>query len=375
MKANVSCITSRPESSDGRDLRAFPIQGADAHTQLDQFSLMELILRRMPSGIVFCSSDGQIIFVNRTAKQMAQIDPEGKPLSMAAHIWGEMYVNRHHIAPSRWPMVKALGGEAIQAQECHLIRSDRSSCCVLISAFPVTADGQLVGCLATLADITAHRRRELALREQAVYQERSRMAADIHDTVAQGFNAIVLQLEAAEQDMLEDPTDAKLRIHKAQDVARHCLQEARRSMWTLSHETFNSEDPSVELSVFARRLFDGTAVKLELSLEEGAHIWSPAARSDLLRIGKEALTNAQRHAQAKTVGVELAYRKHQIRLCVHDDGHGFVRPARREPHHGFGLSGMHDRAKRLGGSIVVESGRGLGTKVVALVPLRPPRAA
>jgi signal transduction histidine kinase len=211
--------------------------------------------------------------------------------------------------------------------------------------------------------------RDAALCEEAIRKERGRIAADIHDTLAQNLMGILLQLEAAEYDFFENPRAARRKTRRALNLAGEAIAETRRYMWTLFHEPITGEDPAQELSTFARRVFAGSPVKVDLSLAKGPCPLPSRTCSQLLRIGKEALSNASKHAQPSRVLVELEYLKQEVRLEVHDDGKGFRADAVTTGRQGFGLCGMRARAMQVGGSVTVNSKPGLGTRILALMPI------
>ena len=360
----------------GRLPRLFSVASLDAGAN-GPFprSLLQTLLRSAPDGTVVCDGRGAITMVNEGAKRLAQMDPEGKTLKMAPSIWGEMFdPNGHRIPAVEWPCTRALAGKVTLGRECHMVRSDNSSYDILFSASPIkNTCRRTVGSIATLTDITEHKRKELVLREQMVLQERGRIAAEMHDTVVQSLNAIVVQLEAAEEEYLEDPEHARQRLRRVREVARESLADIRRSMWTLSGESFENEDPAAALAFFAQKVFADTSVHLELRLEEAACGLTPKMGLGLLRIGKEALVNVWKHAQATKVRVELNYGKQDVRLSVLDNGQGFLSVPLSSTQRGFGLFGFQRRADSLGGKVVVHSRPRRGTRVVATIPLRLPR--
>jgi signal transduction histidine kinase len=334
---------------------------------------MELALRQAPDGIVVSDLQGKITLANTVARQLAQVDPEGRQLISAPGIWGEMFdLNGRHIPAQDWPWMRALGGETTIGGSYHLTRLGGSSYDVLFNAVPIRLMSQrVVGALATLIDVTERKRAELVQRQEAVWKERSRMAADLHDSLAQSLNAVVLQLEAAGQILSENPDDARRHVRRALEVARESLTHARNSMWTLSEAPLENEDLASGLVFLAKHLFTDTAVRLEFSLEERTQMPGQETRIQILRIAKEALANALKHARATTVRIELAYRHRNIYLCVHDNGQGFLSAPLPAVRRTFGMGSMYERAKALGGSVVVRSQPGRGTQVIALVPLSP----
>jgi signal transduction histidine kinase len=289
----------------------------------------------------------------------------------AASIWGEIFdPNGHRIPSSEWPWSKALQGQTTIGSEFHLAPHPGHSYDILFSACPIRGVGsRIVGAFSLLVDITEHKRRELALRKAAVLTERGRLAADIHDGVIQGLSAVVTQAEAAEEEIVKNPAGSRERLRRLREVARESLAEARRSMWALNQESFDEEDPAEALELLARRLFEGTPVKLQFSLEEGARTIPVEMRRELLQIGKEALSNVLKHAHATTVSIDIAYLQRDVRLSIQDDGRGFMFGSLSSGGSNFGLYGMRTRAKRLGGELIVDSRPGRGTQIIALVPL------
>jgi signal transduction histidine kinase len=334
-------------------------------------ALLHMFLDTLRVGIVLCNSAGRITLVNQEARQLAQKDPEGEMLSTAPSIWGEMFdVNGRDVPVAEWPWVRALHGLATSCSEYRLVRRKGDYRDVLFGAYPIPGrQSQTAGVLSSLTNITDHKRREVVLREDAVLNERSRMAGEIHDTVVQGLNAVVLQLEVADKELGENFEQGRQRLRRLRKIASENLAEARRSIWALSRESFGNEDPAVALAFLARRLFEGIAIELRLHMEKSARRLAPEVRLELLRIGKEAMANVLRHARATVVRIELAYSDGQVRLAILDNGRGFtVLPLSNAPK-GFGLFALRTRAENIGGRLMVHSKLGRGTRIVATIPL------
>lgn len=338
-----------------------------------QLAFMRLILREIAAGVVISDTGGTIMLANRAAREIAQLEPEGRSLDESLAIWGQMFdAEGREIPVEEQPCLTALRGEPTKRKDCRLIQSNGADYNVLWSATPViVASGQAAGVLATLTDVTAVKRQESKRREQAVTRERARMAADLHDTLCQGLTATVFQLEAAEEAIRHNSKAALRHLQCAREAARSNLSQARRSLWTFSNERYGSDDPARVLAVIARQIMRGTPIALSLSLQPQRQALPPAIASELVRIGQEALTNVVKHSQAKRVHVQLLYKKHVLELRVADDGRGIAAVERPATQRGFGLTGMHARAERLGGTIVVESQPGHGTRLVASLPLPP----
>jgi signal transduction histidine kinase len=185
-------------------------------------------------------------------------------------------------------------------------------------------------------------------REAGVADERRRLAAEIHDTLAQGLTGIITQLQAA---------DDSEHVRRATDLARESLREARRSVRALAPTHLEDDTLPEALKKItgdrAHLTITGTVEPLHGELE-----------ATLLRIAQEALANATRHAHADRIGVTLSYMDDEVTLDIRDDGRGFTGPSA-----GFGLTAMRERAERVAGSLEIESEPGRGTAVSARVPL------
>jgi len=205
-------------------------------------------------------------------------------------------------------------------------------------------------------------------RQTAVLEERNRMAREIHDTLAQAFTGIGMQLEAASRFLTTKPEQARSCIARAHELAHSGLAEARRSVWALQPEAAKYSDLFTALRRIAKQLTAETSIRAEVCTLGTPCPLPPDFGMNLLRIGQEALTNALRHAQAQVVEITITYDPHQIQLCVQDDGRGFD-PQQQVNNDGFGLMGMQQRAHRLGGALTITSQPGSGTQVSVAVPI------
>ncbi len=218
-------------------------------------------------------------------------------------------------------------------------------------------------------------REELARaeRQAGIFEERQRLAREIHDTLAQGFTSIVMQLEAADQSLPSAPALINVRQHieKARDIARESLSEARRFVWALRSESHETESVVKAIERVAKRWTEenGITTQVEISGEEIP--LPPAYGVTLLRSSQEALENVRKHAQARQVNLTLSFMNDQVILDVQDDGQGFdpQHPRIEGQNHGYGLVGMRERVEQLGGSLVIESAPGEGTTLVIDLPM------
>ncbi|MGK5632468.1 sensor histidine kinase [Streptomyces sp. URMC 123] len=209
----------------------------------------------------------------------------------------------------------------------------------------------------------------LQAREAGVADERRRLAAEIHDTLAQGLTGIVAQLQAA--DTGTDPERARVHLRRAADLARHSLGEARRSVQNLGPAALEHDTLPEALRKTVSAWSERTGIAARFSVTGTAEPLHDEVAATLLRIAQEALANTERHSGAARAGVTLSYMGDEITLDVRDDGRGFdplAVPARTAGG-GFGLGGMRARAERLAGGVAVESAPGDGTAISARVPL------
>lgn len=218
--------------------------------------------------------------------------------------------------------------------------------------------------------------RTLQGRFNAVTAERSRLAREIHDTLAQSFVAVSVRLEVMSQLLRAPEGIAKCReqLDQTRALVRESLEEARRSIWDLRAEGADSQSLPSRLARLAQharsQIHDvqlqttGTYRPLPRTLED-----------ELFRIAGEATNNAMRHARAQTLRLALSYSLERLSLEVIDDGRGFdveLAPSRSEGH--FGLTGIEERARILGAGVEWESAPGRGTSLRVSVPL-PPNAS
>lgn len=331
--------------------------------------VVQTVWDHQPVGAIVCDTGGRIILASLAARQMACMEPEGMLLDAAPSIWGQLLSCETKPGISGWPQLRTLLARPMPAKECRLVQSDAAYDVMLSSAPLATANQERAGAVLMFTDITLLKREEAILRERAVKEERSRMAAELHDTLCQGLNAIVLMLQAVQTAVGQDSEALRRLLRRSHEVAKATLQEARHSMWTFSREPTGNMDPAASLALAAEQIFNDTPVQYELSLQVQPFRLPSRIRFELLRIAKEALTNVRKHSRATKVQMALAYRKKMLQLSVMDDGRGFVPKSNGEVQYGYGLTSMRQRTEGLGGKFIIESQPQHGTKVVALIPL------
>ena len=203
-------------------------------------------------------------------------------------------------------------------------------------------------------------------RQAAVLEERNRLARDIHDTLAQGFTGVIVQLEALEDAMACcRRKEANEHLRRAGDLARQSLNEARRSVHALRPQALQRGNFWEALKGIVKNTTAGTALHTTFNLRGKLRNLPQYWQENLLHIGQEALTNSLKYAHPRNFETRLIFNTKELRLELRDDGDGFQVKAR---HDGFGLAGMRERVEQMGGNLTISSRRGKGTKIAVTVP-------
>ncbi len=202
-------------------------------------------------------------------------------------------------------------------------------------------------------------------RQAAILKERTRMARDIHDTLAQGFTGVIVQLDAAVEALRdEEPEGAARHIGRARDLARESLSEARRSVHALRQQALEKAAFPDALKAIIQNATAGTSLHASFQLEGEPCELAPSVEENLLRIGQEALTNALKHAHAGEFRARLSFDSGAVCLELRDNGDGFVVDGVQGG--GFGLIGMKERAEQIEATLTICSEPGAGTRIVVV---------
>jgi PAS domain S-box-containing protein len=204
-------------------------------------------------------------------------------------------------------------------------------------------------------------------RQAAVMAERNRMARDIHDTLAQGFTGIIVQLEAAADATAQGLAgESAKHVDRAAQLARRSLQEARRSVQALRPQALEEKNLCGALEDLIQKATAGTALRVKFTVQGQPRAIPSEWEGNLLRIGQEVPTNALRHARASEFQAHLAFTPDALHLALRDNGGGFDPEA---THEGFGLVGIRERIEIMGGKLALESAAGQGTAFLIVLPL------
>jgi signal transduction histidine kinase/ligand-binding sensor domain-containing protein len=214
------------------------------------------------------------------------------------------------------------------------------------------------------------RLRRLRSQFTAVLQERSRVAREIHDTLAQSFIGVSVQLELATQLLAQQKVEAaRHQLEQTGAYVREGIAEARRSIWDLRAATAQNTLPTRLAQLLER--FRSEHLKLQIRIGGTYRPLDTNTENEILRIAQEALTNIVRHAHATSAALSLTYDPRQLVLDIADDGRGFS-PAEQETlstQGHFGLQGMRERAQHIAAQFSVISSPVQGTQIHLTVPL------
>ena len=201
-------------------------------------------------------------------------------------------------------------------------------------------------------------------------EERRRVARELHDTVLQEFTGVALQLQAIAQALDGTPLSAKPRLLRVLEQVDGALRDARRAIWGLRTPDDAGSEMPVALAHLVEGLRASTGVPISLRIIGPPRALPDRLASELLRIAQEAASNAVRHASATEVSVQLTFGAAGLELRISDDGQGLPTSARQasvgEGH--FGLAGITERVRALGGTLTIRSGAGAGTELLVGVP-------
>ena len=198
---------------------------------------------------------------------------------------------------------------------------------------------------------------------RAVLAERNRIAREVHDTLAQGYVGVSVQLEVLSELFRNNKTEAAVsHLDTIRQHVREGLADARQSIWALRSQDSGENT----LPVLLRRATEhanGHGIEVTFSLYGAYRPIPPGTEREILRIGQEAIHNVRKHSGAKLLTVQLEYGPAELALIVKDDGRGFESANGASPAGHYGLTGMRERADLIGGTLEVTSELGTGTTV------------
>ena len=206
-------------------------------------------------------------------------------------------------------------------------------------------------------------------RQSALLEERYQLAAEIHDSLAQSFTGISMQLEVAGEQLAAKEGDPLCQIQRANEIAKFGLAQARRSILSLRSSAIEESGLTATLQRLVERSNVAGRLRCDFRANRIPEQSLPArVQHEMLRIAQEAISNAVRHAKATVVSVTLRWNPPNLILQVKDNGSGISR-ASLEKREGFGLSNMRTRASQIDGELDIQTAAGHGTSIVLTVPI------
>jgi signal transduction histidine kinase len=192
--------------------------------------------------------------------------------------------------------------------------------------------------------------------------ERNRIARELHDTLLQSFQGLMLRLQVV--DDLLPPGKAKEQLEQSLERADQAIVEGRSAVYALRSPVTSTNDLAQVVKALGDELAAQGSTAFHLVVEGSARDLHPIIRDELFRIASEALRNAHKHAAARHIETEITYGERTFRLRIRDDGKGIpfeVLEAGRPGH--YGLSGMRERAQQIGAKLEIWSGAKAGTEI------------
>jgi signal transduction histidine kinase len=210
------------------------------------------------------------------------------------------------------------------------------------------------------------------LARETLYEERVRIARDLHDSLEQDLLGISMQLNAT--DKLLGQTDrARESLQLASAMVRRSQAETHRAVWDLREKRLGEDGLVSTLCEAVKGLQPAGGTQIKVRVTGEARALPPKVENHLLRVALEAVTNALKHARASMINLSLEYADDGMTLVVEDDGRGFDAtklPPLSSGH--FGLFGMRERAEKVNGRLTIESEAGNGTTISLSVPVETP---
>ncbi|MHC5753729.1 PAS domain-containing sensor histidine kinase [Nostoc sp.] len=325
---------------------------------------LRLITDALPALISYVDANRCYQFINRTHEVWFSRNRD-EILGKSVHeLLGETVYQR--VEPS---INQVFEGQTVTLEA--EIPSSLGRHCISATLIPdFDRNAQVRGFYSLITDISEQRNAALRERKRAehasILEERNRMAREIHDTLAQSFTGILLQVGAAMQVLADDREATQEHLEMIDELARIGLSEARRSVAALRPQMLSEGNLQSALHRLVTQMRASTDTIVICEIKGTAYSLPTEVENHLLRIGQEALTNAIKYADAAEIRIELVYDNAQCILRVKDNGRGFG-VATIPSVGGFGLLGMSERAEHLGAQLSIQSQPGQGTEIVVIV--------
>jgi signal transduction histidine kinase/ligand-binding sensor domain-containing protein len=210
--------------------------------------------------------------------------------------------------------------------------------------------------------------REFNARLEERVNERTRIARELHDTLLQSFHGLMFRFQAARNIVLRRPEEAVQALDEALERTEQAIGEGRDAIQGLRASTVVTNELAQAVTALGEELASDSA-RFHVVVQGPPQDLHPILRDEIYAIAREAVRNAFRHAQARYIEVEITYNESSFQLRIRDDGKGMDAGTVAEGRAGhYGVPGMRERAKRIGGKLDVWTGIGAGTEIELSIP-------
>jgi PAS domain S-box-containing protein len=319
----------------------------------------------MPQVVLVLDPDGRFIHVNRVAREYTGMTLEefrsAGTVTKAVH-------------PDDVDEVRALRQRALSEHvqfehEGRLLGKDGVYRWFLFRFTPLIKHGSVIRWLGTATEIESRKQEEERVRKENVrLEERTRIAQELHDTLLQTFLSASMQLSIA-VDGVPPESPVKPRLDRVLGIMKQGIEEGRHTIEDLRCTDFQPFDLVAALSSIQQELGVSSNVDFRVSVAGSERPLQPLIRHEIHRIGREALINAFAHSKANRVEFKVEYAGSDFRMRICDSGCGIGPDVLRDGRDGhWGLAGMRERARRIGGILKISSSPATGTEVQLSVP-------
>ena len=322
----------------------------------------------VPQVIVVLGPDGKWIHANRVAREYTGLTiDEFRSVDVIGGV-----IHPDDAERVREVRKLAFSGSSPFEQEARLLGKDGVYRWFLFRYSPLIEEGRVKRWYGTATEIESRKKQEERVRQENVLlEDRNRIAQELHDTLLQSFLGASMQLDAAMKN-LPSGSLVKPKLEQVLELMEQGIEEGRATIQGLRSSDSRAWDLVLALSGVQQELgLPSDNIDFRVSVEGREQPLRPAIRQEIYRIGKEALVNAFCHSGAKRVDCELEYTDSDLHMRVRDNGCGIdpqVLDAGREGH--WGLSGMRERATRIGAVLKISSSAAAGTEVQLSIPSR-----
>ena len=328
---------------------------------------LSAVIDALPAYVWTISPDGAVEFFNRRVLEYFGLPAE----DMLGWNW-QRSVHPEDLASYVSERRAAFASGQPLEKEVRLRRADGQYRWWLMLLVPQRdKSGKIVKWYGTAFDMEDRKRAEEAALEQRLL-ERTRIARELHDTLLQSFQAVLLKFHAV-TDQLSDRPDLQRALEGVIHEARQAVTEGRDAVQGLRSSTVVTNDLARAIRILCAELADKGdlhAPVFQVNVEGTPRDLVPILRDDIYRITCEAVRNAFQHAHAASVEVQIQYDHRELRLRVRDDGEGIdpkvLESGARAGH--YGLPGLQERAKLVSGKLTVWSDPGSGTEINLTIP-------